>query len=139
MLSGTIQLLLEEQKSNDVATRPSTWRDHVGRLMVRLGGVYTRAMLSILVGETWIDLLVSETTLPLRERLAIALLFLPDEEVHTIDPRLHSCLIQPLLAFKIFPIIDGRHESFGGHKRTPNHWTQPRRPRCSPSIRGYNM
>jgi hypothetical protein len=100
MLSGTIQLLLEERKSkeSDSATRPSTWRDHVERLMVRLGGVYTRAMLSILVGETWMDLLVSETTLPLRERLAIALLFLPDDEVRTFDANPHLCLLPPPLS-----------------------------------------
>lgn len=88
MLSGTIQLLLQEQKSQeaDGVTRQSKWREHVERLMVRLGGVYTRAMLSILVGESWMDLLVSETTLPLRERLAIALLFLPDDEVRSLFP-----------------------------------------------------
>jgi len=90
MLSGTIQLLLEEQKSkeSDIATRPSAWRDHVGRLMVRLGSVYLRAMLSTLVGDTWMDVLVSETTLPLRERLAIALLFLPDDDVRLYYIRL---------------------------------------------------
>ncbi|KAF8322197.1 hypothetical protein DL93DRAFT_1270336 [Clavulina sp. PMI_390] len=83
MLSGTIQLLLQEQKSqsSDGARSKSEWRSHVERLLVRLGGVYTRAMLSILVGESWVDLLDSETTLPLRERLAIALLFLPDDEL----------------------------------------------------------
>lgn len=81
MLSTTIQLFLNDQSADDSSRPSNSLRNHVQRLMVRLGGVYLRAMLSKLVGESWLDILISESTMPLRERLAVALFFLPDDEV----------------------------------------------------------
>lgn len=127
MLSGTIQLLLQEQKAQDSdgAPRRSEWREHVERLMIRLGGVYTRAMLSILVGESWMDLLVSETTLPLRERLAIALLFLPDDEVCLAAPVNTQASLMLCSVIQVLPFARGRHESWRRYRSITYYWPQP--------------
>ena len=80
MLSGTIKMLVDYPS----ATERNPWLDHLKRLAVRNTNMYIRTMLSHLVGDGWEDILLQETSIPLRERLAIALLFLPDDEVHFI-------------------------------------------------------
>ncbi|KAF9510020.1 hypothetical protein BS47DRAFT_103591 [Hydnum rufescens UP504] len=77
MLSGTIKMLVEHPS----ASERNPWLDHLKRLAVRNTNMYIRTMLSHLVGDGWEDILLQETSIPLRERLAIAFLFLPDDEL----------------------------------------------------------
>lgn len=74
-------MLMDQRLRNDADERPNSWRDHTQRLNVRLEDMYLRAMMSYLSGDAWTDILIEEESLPLRERLAIALLFVPDDQV----------------------------------------------------------
>lgn len=79
MMSGMLAAL--SPSSGGGGPRNPDLRDHCERLIVRLQDPYLRATLTHLtVHDVWTDVL-DEESLPLRERLAIALQFLSDKEL----------------------------------------------------------
>lgn len=86
MLSGIVHMLVDPVIRSGSSF--DSWRDHAKRLAIRSQSIYVRALLSRLAGDEWMDVLLEEMTMPLRERLAIALLFLPDDQV-----RMHNLSI----------------------------------------------
>ncbi|KAF8332750.1 uncharacterized protein EI90DRAFT_698176 [Cantharellus anzutake] len=79
MLSGVVRTLVDPVVRSGSSF--DSWREHAKRLALRSQSIYVRALLSRLAGDEWMDILLEEMTMPLRERLAIALLFLPDEQL----------------------------------------------------------
>ncbi|KAJ7638426.1 hypothetical protein FB45DRAFT_902803 [Roridomyces roridus] len=83
MMSGTLAVLLPGD-----STRSPQFYEHCERLIVRLQDPYFRAMLTHLTSGDWGEVL-EEEILPFRERLAIALQFLEDDDLTTY---LHQCV-----------------------------------------------
>ncbi|KAG5640585.1 hypothetical protein DXG03_008004 [Asterophora parasitica] len=96
MLSGTVAALIPPH-----ASRSTELREHYERLIVRLQDPYLRAMLTHLALNDWSEVL-QEESLPFRERLAIAFLFLDDK---AISSYLHRCLNRALSQGDIDGII----------------------------------
>lgn len=61
--------------------QPNPWREPCQRMILGLDDPYLRVMLSYLVQDPWWDILRDEESLPLRDRIAIALRFLNDDQV----------------------------------------------------------
>ena len=99
MMSGMLAALTMGAGSSP---RSSELLGHCERLVVRLQDPYLRAMLTHLaVSEDWSEVL-EEESLPLRERLAIALQFLSDRELSSylrrvLDRCIHNGDIEGLL------------------------------------------
>ncbi|THH28339.1 hypothetical protein EUX98_g5852 [Antrodiella citrinella] len=98
MMSGMLAALLPSSGSS---IRNNDLREHCERLIVRLQDPHLRAMLTHLTVNDWSEVL-SEESLALRERLAIALQFLSDKEVSSylrriVDSCTHSGDIEGLM------------------------------------------
>ncbi|TDL25945.1 WD40 repeat-like protein [Rickenella mellea] len=78
IMSGTLAAL--NVHSTGSASKLHELRDHCGRLIVKIQDPHCRILLSAMVIGDWSDIL-EEETLPLRERLAIALRFLDDKSL----------------------------------------------------------
>lgn len=76
MMSGTVAALVPHLSSS----KSTELREHCGRLIVGMQDPYFRALLTHLALNDWSEIL-DEETLPFRERLAIAFLFLDDKAV----------------------------------------------------------
>ncbi|KAF9462363.1 hypothetical protein BDZ94DRAFT_738933 [Collybia nuda] len=76
MMSGTVAALVPHSSSS----KSPELRDHCERLIVRLHDPYFRVLLTHLALNDWLEIL-EEETMPFRERLAIAFLFLDDKAV----------------------------------------------------------
>ena len=63
-----------------IGNTDSTWDETVQGLAVGLDDPYARAILALVRHGDWHDVL-AETSLPLRDRVSIALMYLPDEEL----------------------------------------------------------
>lgn len=61
-------------------TRNSPWKELCRKMASELENPYMRAVFAFIADGDWVDVL-DETSLPLHERLGIALRFLPDEEL----------------------------------------------------------
>ncbi|KAH8077520.1 hypothetical protein BXZ70DRAFT_1053623, partial [Cristinia sonorae] len=94
MMSGMLAALIPSTRNNEL-------RDHCERLIVRLQDPHLRALLTHLTVNDWTEV-VSEESLSLRERMAIAFQFLSDQEITQFLRRLvedctHSGDIEGLL------------------------------------------
>ena len=73
-------------------TTDDTWEETVGDLANQLDDPYARAILALVRNGDWHDVL-AETSLPLRERLGIALMYLDDQELtQYIDSNMAECI-----------------------------------------------
>lgn len=81
ILSFPIQILVEQIMAEPSDMRMNPWREYGAKLQLHSSNQYLRALLARLLGEDWQGILLSEMSLNLRERLAIALLFLADDQV----------------------------------------------------------
>lgn len=105
MMSGMLAALTS---SAGAAARNPELREHCERLAVRLQDHYLRAMLTHLtVNDDWTEVL-EEDSLPLRERLAIALQFLSDKELtaylrRVLERCVHDGDIEGLLVSGLTP------------------------------------
>ncbi|KAF8530402.1 hypothetical protein BU17DRAFT_36281 [Hysterangium stoloniferum] len=93
IMSGTIAALSGQRST------PNQSREHYNRLIVRIEDPYLRVMLTHVALEDWSEIL-QEESLPLRERLAIAVRFLDDRA-------LSSYLRQLTDKFRIHGDIEG--------------------------------
>ncbi|KAL0954758.1 hypothetical protein HGRIS_003708 [Hohenbuehelia grisea] len=77
IMSGTVTALSPNETNSH---RNIELREHCERLILRIEDMYLRAMLTYLSTNDWTEVL-SDETLPFRERLAIAFQFLEDKEL----------------------------------------------------------
>ena len=76
----------------DVPTN-NTWKDRCRQLASDLADPYLRIIFAYIADGNWFDVL-DETALPLRERLGVALRFLPDSELDNYLNRIADTMIQ---------------------------------------------
>lgn len=70
----------------------SVWRDQCRRMASELQNPYLRVIFAFVADNDWWDVL-SETALPLRERLGVALRFLPDHDLDMFLDRVSKTVI----------------------------------------------
>ncbi|KDQ21229.1 hypothetical protein BOTBODRAFT_168544 [Botryobasidium botryosum FD-172 SS1] len=104
-LSGTIAVFLTQASAKQDSV--NVWHEHCKRMALRIDDPYLRVMLSHLANETWSDILEDES-LPLLDRLSIALRFLNDSQLTSYLRRLSTKLtkvgdIQGLLLTGLTP------------------------------------
>ncbi|KZO95494.1 hypothetical protein CALVIDRAFT_537869 [Calocera viscosa TUFC12733] len=83
----------DDQRDKDpdraIDSRTQRWRDQCEKLIVRTQDPYLRTLLQYMVTDGWLDVL-DEQSLPLKDRLGIAFMFLHDDQISSWLHRLSN-------------------------------------------------